>query len=483
MEELWRWDAIEIARAVRTRQISSREAVSACLERIEQVNPRVNAVVELRPEEALAAADAADAAIARAETVGALHGVPVTIKVNVDQQGYATTNGVVAFRDKIATEDSPPVANWRTAGAVFIGRTNTPAFSHRWFTDNDLHGRTLNPRNPGLTPGGSSGGAAAAVASGMGPLAHGNDYGGSIRYPAYACGVVGLRPSLGRVPAFNATHVGERPITAQLMAVQGPLARTARDVRLGLAAMARSDPRDPWWAPAPLEGPQPSRPIRVAMSVDPFGRGVDPAVAGAIQAAAKALSEAEYAVEEVTLPRMNEAAELWRLLVLNDSRRALLPSALEFGDEACRTTLLAMLEHAPKPTFESYTEGLDRRATILREWLRFLDRYPLALLPVSLERPFTQGFDLEGNEAMDRIMGAQDPLFVFNLLGLPGVSVPTSVADDIPIGVQVVASRFREDLCLAAAEAIETQHPIPLAEPFHAREGQTRPTESVCGSR
>jgi len=146
----------------------------------------------------------------------------------------------------------------------------------------------------------------------MGPLAHGNDYGGSIRYPAYACGLVGLRPSLGRVPAFNATHVGERPITAQLMAVQGPLARTARDVRMGLAAMARS-----LVAPAPLEGPQPSRPIRVAMSVDPFGRGVDPAVAGAIQAAAKALSEAEYAVEEVTLPRMNEAAELWRLLGLS----------------------------------------------------------------------------------------------------------------------------------------------------------------------
>jgi amidase len=138
--ELWRWEATEIARAVRTRQISSREAVSACLNRIEAVNPRVNAVVEVRPEEALNAADAADAAVARGETVGPLHGVPVTIKVNVDQEGYATTNGVVAFRDKIATEDSPPVANWRKAGAVFIGRTNTPAFSHRWFTDNELHG-------------------------------------------------------------------------------------------------------------------------------------------------------------------------------------------------------------------------------------------------------------------------------------------------------------------------------------------------------
>ena len=242
MTELWRWDAIDLARGIRTRQISSRQAVLACLARIEQVNPRINAIVEFRSEEALAAADAADAAIARGDDVGPLHGAPVTTKVNVDQEGYATTNGVSAFRDKIAVANSPPVANWQKAGAVFIGRTNTPAFSHRWFTGNELHGETLNPRNPALTPGGSSGGAAAAVATGMGPLAHGNDYGGSIRYPAYACGVVGLRPSLGRVPAFNATVVGERPITAQLMAVQGPLARSVRDVRVGLAAMAGPDP-------------------------------------------------------------------------------------------------------------------------------------------------------------------------------------------------------------------------------------------------
>jgi amidase len=215
MDEIWNWDAVAIARGVRTRRISSREAVLACLKRIDEVNPRVNAVVETRPEEALEAADAADAAVARGDELGPLHGVPVTTKVNVDQAGYATTNGVVAFRDTIADQDSPPVANWRRAGAVFVGRTNTPAFSHRWFTGNDLHGETLNPHNRNLTPGGSSGGAAAALASGMAPLAHGNDYGGSIRYPAYACGVVGLRPSLGRVPAFNGTVRQERPITGR----------------------------------------------------------------------------------------------------------------------------------------------------------------------------------------------------------------------------------------------------------------------------
>lgn len=396
MTDLWRWSASDLARAIRTRQVSSRDAVHACLTRIEQVNPRINAIVECRTEEALAGADAADAAVARGEELGPLHGVPVTIKVNVDQVGYATTNGVVAFRDKIATEDSPVVANWRRAGAVFIGRTNTPAFSHRWFTANELHGETLNPRNAALTPGGSSGGAAAAVATGMGPLAHGNDYGGSIRYPAYACGVVGLRPALGRVPAFNATFVGERPITAQIMAVQGPLARSVKDIRLGLAAMAKSDPRDPWWSPAPLKGAKLSRPIRVAMTTNPFGDGVQQAVADAVRVAAQCLSSAGYAVEEVPFPRMQEAADLWRLLALNDSRRALLSTALQFGDEACRTSMLAMLEHAPTVDFETYAEGLDRRATILREWLLFLKTYPIALLQSSSERPFDQRADLQG---------------------------------------------------------------------------------------
>jgi amidase len=465
MEELWRWDGIDIARAVRTGTISSREAVRACLDRIEQVNPRINAIVEVRSEEALAAADAADAAVARGDEIGPLHGVPVTTKVNVDQAGYATTNGVVAFRDKVAGDDSPAVANWRKAGAVFIGRTNTPAFSHRWFTANDLHGETLNPRHPGLTPGGSSGGAAAAVATGMGPLAHGNDYGGSIRYPAYACGVVGLRPTLGRVPAFNATHVGERPITAQLMAVQGPLARSVRDARLGLAAMSAADPRDPWWSPVALTGPNPPRPIRVAVSVDPFGRDADPGIGEAVRAAARCLSVAGYAVEEVALPRMQEAADLWRLLALNDSRRALLPSALEFGDEACRTSMLAMLEHAPNVDLGTYAEGLDRRATILREWQLFLERYPLALLPVSMEAPFEQRLDLQGTEAMGRVMRAQDPLFVFNLLGLPALSVPTSVNDGVARGIQLVANRFMEDICLDAGEIIEAHCPIPIADP------------------
>ena len=199
MTELWRLGALELAEMIRDRQVSAREAVRSCLDRADAVNPKLNAVVDLMAEEALAAADDADRAQASGGTTGPLHGVPVTVKVNVDTKGRANTNGVVALQNNIATEDSPVVANLRAAGAIVIGRTNTPAFSMRWFTENDLYGRTLNPWSRDHTPGGSSGGASAAVAAGIGPIGHGNDLGGSIRYPAYCTGLYGLRPSFGRV--------------------------------------------------------------------------------------------------------------------------------------------------------------------------------------------------------------------------------------------------------------------------------------------
>ena len=257
MTETWRLSAAELADRIRARQLSAREAAQSALERLAAVNPLINAVVDCRPDEVLAQADAVDAALARGETPGILAGVPVTVKVNIDQAGHATTNGVTLQRDLIAASNSPVVDNLRKAGAVILGRTNTPAFSYRWFTSNQLHGTTRNPRDPRLTPGGSSGGAAAAVASGIGHLAHGTDIAGSIRYPAYACGVHGLRPSLGRVPAYNAS-LPERAIGPQLTAVSGPIGRSIQDLRLGLAAMSAPDARDPWWVPAPLEGRQPS---------------------------------------------------------------------------------------------------------------------------------------------------------------------------------------------------------------------------------
>ena len=203
MTDLWRLPAADLAALIKSKQVSTRDPATAALARLDQVNHQINAVIDHRPEDVLQQADAIDARLARGEDPGPLAGVPVTIKVNVDQTGYATTNGLNLQKDAIASAHNPVVNNFVKAGAVLLGRTNTPAFSLRWFTDNDLHGRTLNPWNASHTPGGSSGGASAAVAAGIGAIAHGNDQGGSIRYPAYACGVAGLRPTQGLVPAFN----------------------------------------------------------------------------------------------------------------------------------------------------------------------------------------------------------------------------------------------------------------------------------------
>src|SRR5580704_7445670 len=266
MTELWRLSATELARLIRRRDVAAREAADAALQRLDAVNPQINAVVAHRPDLVRQQADAVDRAIARGDDPGPLAGVPVTVKINVDQAGFATTNGVRLQRDLMAEVNSPVVDNLLRAGAVILGRTNAPAFALRWFTSNLLHGNTRNPRDKSLTPGGSSGGAAAGITAGIGHLALGTDIGGSIRYPAYACGIHGLRPTFGRVPAFNESSP-ERPIGAQFMSSTGPIGRTIEDLRVALLAMSARDLRDPWWVPAPIDGP--AMPLHAAICLRP----------------------------------------------------------------------------------------------------------------------------------------------------------------------------------------------------------------------
>src|SRR3954467_5977581 len=291
MQDLWRLSATEMAALIRSKQVSAKEAATAALARLDAVNPKINAVVDHRPEDVLAQASAVDAAIGRGDDAGPLGGVPVTVKVNIDQEGFATTNGLKLQHDAVAASNSPVVDNLRKAGAVILGRTNCPAFSYRWFTTNLIHGDTKNPRDPGITPGGSSGGAGAAVAAGIGHIAHGTDIAGSIRYPAYACGVHGLRPTIGRIAAFNAA-LPERIMSGQITAVSGPLARTIGDIRLGLAAMAQPDVRDPWYVPAPLVGPP--REKRAAMCLRPDGLVITAEVEAAVRDAGKRLEQAGW---------------------------------------------------------------------------------------------------------------------------------------------------------------------------------------------
>jgi amidase len=461
LADLWRCDAIDLAAAIREGAISSREATAAVLERIQALNPVLNPISLDLADSALAAADRADQALRRGEPLGPLHGVPVTTKENVDQQGLPTTNGVPAFRNVIASDDSPPVANWKRAGAIVVGRTNTPAFSLRWHTDNAAAGRTFNPWSRERTPGGSSGGAAVAVATGMGPLAHGNDLGGSVRYPAYCCGVAGIRPTLGRVPAFNPTAPVERPPTGQLMSVQGVLARRVRDVRLGLAAMAARDPRDPWWVPAPHEGPPVGTPIRAALCPDPAGMRVHAAVRGAVRDAGLALEAQGYLVEEIEPPGLERIFEIWATTLAMDIRTTQLDAINQHADPAARRCMELWLEQCPPVDGPTYTALLAERARHLREWLVLLERYPVIVGPTSAEPPFLVGFDHRDAAATRRLLEAQRLLASVNCLGLPAVAVPVGSHEGAPLGVQIIASRYREDLALAAAEVVEAAHGLP----------------------
>ena len=261
--DYWKLSAYESAKLIKDGSISAEDLVSSCIERVNQTNNKINAIVDNLSEPALEKAYELDKLTKKGKFKGPLHGVPITIKENIDQKGYATPNGLEALKDLIAPGNAPVVDNLEQDGAIVIGRTNTPEFSMRGTTDNVIHGRTYNPWNDWASPGGSSGGASAAVMSGMGSLAHGNDIAGSLRIPSTATGACTVKPGLGRVPAFNPSQTQERGLVAQLMSVQGIIAREIKDVRLGMQSLINYDPRDPWMVEMPFESKSVTSPIKI----------------------------------------------------------------------------------------------------------------------------------------------------------------------------------------------------------------------------
>ena len=453
---LWQLSATELAAKISSKQVSVREVVTSAVDRMRQTNGLVNAVTLSLEDEAIAAADLADKALDQGERCGPLHGVPITIKENVDQQGIPNTNGVPAFADNIAHEDSPVVKNLKQAGAIVIGRTNTPEFSFRWFTDNPLRGLTQNPWNAQITPGGSSGGAASSVALGIGAIAHGNDLGGSLRYPAYACGVSTIKPGLGRIPAYNATATEERPPTLQLMSVQGPIAREVADLKLALKVMAERDIRDPWWVPAPIEWPQETGLPRVAMTFGPDKSSCDSRVVAAVESAADSLADAGYTVVKQDPPCMEEACDMWRRLIGADTAEMVTPTIRKHGSAVLNKLADDFSSFDSPQSMSAYMKLSAERTRVWREWAVFMEQYPIVLAPVSQSLPFLQGADEGTSESSCELIHKQGMLYLVNLLGLPAASVPTGlIEDNIPVGVQLVGRRFREDQCLDAAAAIE----------------------------
>jgi amidase len=452
MSELWRLSATEIAAKVREKAVTATEVTRAHLDRIDAVNPALNAIIQHMPDQALAAAAAVDATIAAGRDPGPMAGVPVTIKVNIDQKGFATTNGLKILKDLVAEHDSPVVANMRKAGAIIVGRTNTPAFSLRWFTKNDLHGQTLNPHGANITPGGSSGGASSSVASGMAAIGHGTDIGGSIRYPAYASGIHGLRPTLGRIPAYNPSGA-DRHIGGQLMAVGGPLARTMDDIDLSLRAMAAEDLRDPWWVPAPID--QGTFQRHAALCLRPDGMEVAPEIQSALRDAAQTLAKAGWEVEEVDTPPLQPAADINAQLWLSEMRQGV-DKMIEKENEPDSKFVYEVMQSLSAPVdVGGLLDALKYRVTHLREWQLFLQKYSVLICPISGMLPFDQQADVQSAEGFKAMMRAQLTQLGIPALGLPGLAVATGSAAGKPMGVQLIARRYREDILIAAGRDIE----------------------------
>lgn len=456
---LWQLSAADLAAHTRNGDISAEAAVGAAVERMRTVNPALNAVVVDTGEAALERARALDTSRAKGATPGPLHGVALTIKINVDQKGQATSNGMPALKDMIAPDDAPLVKNLQDAGAVVIGRTNTPELSFRADTDNPLFGRTHNPWGQHVSAGGSSGGAGAAVMAGMGALAHGNDIGGSLRFPAAANGAVTVKPGLGRVPAWNPSQKAERGMLAQSMSVQGLLVRNAADLHTAMPAMIAADALDPFHVPLPWRGAALEGPIRVGFTRETYGFDLHPEVSAALDAARDALTDAGYIVEEVTPPCMPEVAQIGYRALLTEVSHLMGPDIEAIGSDTIKAIFAEYFRQFPSFGEMDYLKAIAKRTHYSREWSLHQERFPLMLTPFLPQPFFAPDRDTEGAEGVREVLGAALWSYSMNFMGLPAGNLPARLADlpqgPVPVGVQIVGRRWREDLVVDAMCAIE----------------------------
>ncbi|MFF3332774.1 amidase [Streptomyces sp. NPDC002888] len=468
-DELWRWSAGQTARSIRDGEVSAVEVVTASLARLAETNPATNAFGEIA-QDALDKAKEADASLARGEKVGQLHGVPTAFKLNTDVAGLPTPDGVADYLGNIAQETAPVLSNLLASGSIMVGRTNCPPFSTRWTTESEHFGVTRNPWDPTVTPGGSSGGAAAAVATGVVGIAHGNDIGGSIRYPAAVCGVVGIRPTVGRIPHWQAPPGTGIPLCVQQFAVEGALARNIADLRLAFQVMQGADPRDPLAVPVGhLVPPAAEGPVRVALVTDPGSHQLaGPGSAEtdhAVRTAGGWLADAGYEVEEVELPVFGEAATLWWQLTLSEFKTAGLVSEVNrVGDAGIRAFFDLMYAVSDdvfgEISFADYLAGHNRRALLRRQVSEFMDRYPIVVVPNSGEPAFALGDDVKSVGRTRELMTRQWPNMAVPVLDLPGLGIPVTPTTGAPLGVQLIGRAFEEESLFRAGEAIENRSGI-----------------------
>lgn len=464
--ELWQRSARDLAQLIASGQVSSREVVSAHLRRIEEVNPQLNAVIRRMDESALAGADAADSAVRRGGQLGPLHGVPFTVKENIDVAGTPTTSSVVALAGAVSSSDAPVVERMKAAGGIVIGRTNLPDMGLRIHTDSSLHGLTRNPWEPNRTAGGSSGGEGSALASGMSPIGLGNDIGGSLRNPAHCCGVASIKPTQGVIPGATEIPPTAYSLAFQLMASEGVMARRVSDVRLGFDIVRGQHRRDPYSVAAGLPEAPNDRPWRVAVMDVPPGGATDPGIASVVRSAGDALSRAGHDVVTATPPDFEEIVTMWASTLNSDLtvNRPLLEAVM--GEDAKKFLGYGM---SVFPELDAPALALLhlRRHEVAAKWAQWFGEFDVMLSPTWALPAFTHGFDVAGLDQAKVVLETFRPVLPMNLFGSPSVVVPAGISDGLPVGVQVCAWRFDDMKCLAAAQVIDDM--IGITTPIDPR--------------
>ncbi|HSF23648.1 MAG TPA: amidase [Blastocatellia bacterium] len=457
MSELIFNSATKLAEMIRNKQVSPVEVVEAHVRRIEEVNPKLNAFVTTTFERARGEARSAELRITRGESVGPLHGVPVSIKDTFETAGVRTVAGSRLLEDHIPDRDAPVVARLKRAGAIILGKTNVPEFAMDFRSENLVFGRTSNPWDLGRVSGGSSGGEAAAIASGCSPAGVGSDLGGSIRVPSHFCGIVGLKPTPGRVPVTGHIPVCVGPFA--LGNSNGPLARRIEDLGLMLAVLAGFDAGDPQSAPVPVRDYRQIDPrkLRVMWYTNDGFAPVTQATRQTVERAAKALADRGLELAERRPAGIERAFELWYGFL----GQAGVPGIVKMyeGREELMGPLMQALKAIVQPqTNEQFLDAWTGRDVLRASVVTEMMDYPIILAPVAaipaFEHDHKGGFTVEGHEV--EYLAAFSYTMTFNVLGLPGAVVPCGRSPEgLPIGVQIVGRPFEEETVLAVAAVLE----------------------------
>ena len=451
MDEIIYSSATKLAAMIRSKKLSSLELVEACLKRIDDVNPQLNAVVYSLADSALREAREADAALARGESKGPLHGVPMTIKDAWETAGVPSTGGTMGRRNYCPAQDATVVARLKAAGAIAVGMTNLPELSMAWESDNLLHGRTNNPYDLSRTPGGSGGGGGAIIAAGGSPLEPGADMGGSIRVPSHFSGIAGIKPTNGLVP-----RTGYFPAAAGvpgMFATAGPMARYVEDLILTLPIFAGPDGIDPAIVPMALSDPRAVtiKGLRVAMHTDNGIMPADPATGQTVRKAAQALADAGAAVEERRPEGIEQCMQLFLGLFSADGGAGLRTLLQMCGTAKASPLLEGALNLGAGISSAEFNLLLFQLDNYRSTMLRFFQNYDLILCPVCAVPAIPHGSSL-----LPETMPAFSYAFAFNATGWPGAVVRCGTSPQgLPIGVQAVAHPWRDDVALAAAQHLE----------------------------